>query len=66
MVKDTRDAALDTIQDIADRLATYYDLPADVCEYLRIIEALARHRDLANPLAPTDMDLLRKLRNKHQ
>jgi hypothetical protein len=37
MTKDTRDEALDKIQEIAD-----------VREGLRIIEAIARHRDISN------------------
>jgi hypothetical protein len=43
MTKDTRSEALDKIQEIADVLALY-DVPADVQEGLRIIEAIARHR----------------------
>ncbi|HYX31351.1 MAG TPA: hypothetical protein VE863_22640 [Pyrinomonadaceae bacterium] len=47
MTKDTRSEALDKIQEIADVLALY-DVPADVQEGLRIIEAIARHRDISN------------------
>ena len=45
MTKDPRNEALDKIQDIADRLPVRYQLPPAVREALRIIEALARHRD---------------------
>lgn len=45
MAKDPRDEALDKIQDIANALPIAYDLPNEVCSYLDIIEALARHRD---------------------
>jgi hypothetical protein len=47
MTRDTRDEALDKIQEIADVLALY-DIPDDVQEGLRIIEALARHGDISN------------------
>jgi hypothetical protein len=45
MPRDPRDEALDKIQDIANSLSVAYDLPAEVCNYLDVIEALARHRD---------------------
>lgn len=47
MTKDKRDEALDKIQEIADVLSLY-DVPDDVKEGLRIIEALARHRGISN------------------
>jgi hypothetical protein len=45
MNADPLNEALDKIQDIADQVPTRYKLPAAVNEALRIIEALARHRD---------------------
>lgn len=62
MSRDTRDEALDKIQDIADFLATRYELPAEVGEYLRIVEALARHRDNPNCLAPKDTERLARIK----
>ena len=47
MTNDTRDEALDKIQEIALILAPY-DIPDDVQEGLRLIEALARHRDISD------------------
>jgi hypothetical protein len=61
MSKDTRDEALDTIQVVADFLPTEYDLPEEVCEYLRIVEALARHRDNPNCLDAKDTERLAKI-----
>ena len=43
MPKDLKDEALDKIQSIANLLPLAYDLPAEVCDYLDIIEALTRH-----------------------
>lgn len=48
MSKDTRDEALDNIHDITLALLLREGLPADVYEDLRIMEALARHRDLSD------------------
>jgi uncharacterized cupin superfamily protein len=45
MAQDPKDEALDAIQDIANYLPVAYDLPDDVCNYLDIIEALARNRE---------------------
>ena len=61
MSKDTRDEALDKIQYVANFLLTRNDLPGDTCEYLRIIEALARHRDLSDFLNPEDNKRLAKM-----
>ncbi len=54
MTRDTRDEALDKIQDIADFLPIQYELPDEVPEYLCIIKALARHRDVHNCLDTKD------------
>jgi hypothetical protein len=61
MSKDSRDEALDKIQDVANFLLTRNDLPGDTCEYLRIIEALSRHRDLSHFLNPEDDKRLAKM-----
>jgi hypothetical protein len=63
MSRDTRDEALDTIQDIVDFLSVEYELPAEVREYLRIIEALARHRDLSDFLNSADIERLAKIKS---
>jgi len=66
MSRDTRDEALDIIQDIATFLSAEYKLPAEVHEYLRIIEALARHRDLSDFLASADIERLDKIKRANQ
>jgi len=58
MTKDTRAEALDKIQEIADVLSVY-DVPDDVREGLRIIEAIARHRDISNVNPDHDVWLAR-------
>jgi hypothetical protein len=55
MSRETENEALDKIQDIADVLSTLNDMPADVREGLRIIEALARHR-ISRMLTRTTMN----------
>jgi hypothetical protein len=64
MTKDIRDEALDKIQEIADVLSVY-DVPEDVHEGLRIIEALARHRDISN-VNPDFDEWLASVKQKHQ
>ena len=64
MTKDTRDEALDKIQEIAD-LLSLYDVPDDVQEGLRIIERLANHRDISN--VNPDFDIwLAKIKRANQ
>ncbi len=58
MSEQTKNEALDNIQDIALFLAVEYQLPNKVREYVRIIEALARHRDLSNFLDAQDQERL--------
>jgi hypothetical protein len=41
--KAPKDETLDKIQSIANSLPLAYHLPAEVCDYLAIIEALTRH-----------------------
>jgi len=66
MSRDTRGEALDTIQDIVNFLSAEYELPAEVREYLRIIEALARHRDLSDFLNAADLERLAKIKRANQ
>lgn len=58
MIKDTRDEALDKIQEIADVLSLY-EVPDEVREGLRIIEAVARHREISNVNPDHDVWLAR-------
>ena len=60
MTKDKRDEALDKIHEIALVLALY-DVPDDVQEGLRIIEAVARHRDISN-VNPADDEWLARIK----
>jgi hypothetical protein len=66
MSKDSRDEALDGIQDIAIALLVRDDLPADVCEDLEIIEALARHRDLSGFLDSRRNERLAEIRRANE
>lgn len=66
MSKDTRDEALDGIQDIVIALLVRDELPADVREDLRIIEVLARHRDLADFLDARDSERQAEIRRANQ
>jgi len=61
MSKETEMDALDKIQEIADVLSTLHDLPDDVREGLRIIEELARHRDISN-VNPKDIEWLDRMK----
>jgi hypothetical protein len=61
MTRDTENEALDRIQDIATVLSTLNDVPIDVQEGLRIIEALARHRDISD-LNPNDNEWLARIK----
>ena len=61
MSKDSRDVALDKIQHIAVSLCVAYDLPEQVRNYLGIIEALARHRDIPSCVDTKDTELLAKI-----
>lgn len=65
MSRETENEALDKIQEIADVLSTFNDMPADVMEGLRIIEALARHRDISN-VNPNDTEWLARLKRAAQ
>ena len=64
MSRDTENEALDKIQEIADILSTLGDVPIDVQEGLRIIEALARHRDISN-LNPNDNEWLARIKREN-
>jgi hypothetical protein len=66
MSKDPRDEALDKIQDLATWLAASGSAPANVREGLRIIEALARHRDIPDCLNQQDTELLTKIRRANE
>lgn len=66
MSRDTRDEALDNIQDVANYLLTRNDLSIEISEYLRIIEALARHRDLSHFLDPKDIERLTRINRTNQ
>jgi len=66
MNTDTRNEALDNIQDIANFLLATSDLPNEAREYLRIVEVLARHRDLSNFLNPADQELLDRIKRSAQ
>jgi hypothetical protein len=65
MSRITENEALDRIQDIANILSTLDDVPADVQEGLRIIEALARHRDISN-VNPNDDEWLARMKRANQ
>ncbi len=65
MAKDPRDEALDKIQDIANSLPVAYDLPDEVCNYLDIIEALARHRNNPSCVDTKDTQLRAKANRAH-
>lgn len=62
MSRDTRDEALDKIQDIANFLAGSYELPAEVSKGLDIVEALARHRHRSDPLSPEENEWLVRIK----
>jgi hypothetical protein len=62
MSNDTRDEALDNIQDIITSVMVRDDLPPDVRNDLRIAEALARHRDLVDFLDPRDAERLAEIK----
>jgi hypothetical protein len=64
MSRDTENEALDKIQDIANILSTY-DVPPDIQEGLRIIEALASHRDISG-VSPNDDEWLAKMKRANQ
>jgi hypothetical protein len=64
MSRETENEALDKIQDIADILSTY-DVPADVQEGLRIIGALASHRDISG-VNPNDDVWLARMKRANQ
>jgi hypothetical protein len=61
MSRETEKEALDKIQEIADVLSMVNDMPADVREGLRIIEELARHRDISN-VNPKDNEWLDRMK----
>jgi hypothetical protein len=65
MSRDTENEALDRIQEIADVLSTLNGVPVDVQEGLRIIEAIARHRDISN-LNPNDNEWLARIKRSNQ
>jgi hypothetical protein len=65
MSTDTENEALDRIQDIANILSTLNDVPVDVQEGLRIIEALARHRDISE-LNPNDNEWLARMKRANR
>jgi len=62
MERDTRNEALEKIQDVANFLAASYELPAEVSKGLQIIEALTRHADLPEPLSPEENEWLAKIK----
>ena len=62
MERDTRDEALEKIQDVVNFLAASYELPAEVSKGLQIIEALTRHGDLPEPLSPEENEWLAKIK----
>jgi hypothetical protein len=64
MTKETENEALDKIQDIANILSTY-DVPTDVQEGLRIIEALASTRDISR-VNPNDDEWLARMKCANQ
>jgi len=64
MRRETHNEALDKIQDIADILSTY-DVPTDVQEGLRIIHALASHRDKSG-VNPKDDEWLARMKLVNQ
>jgi hypothetical protein len=64
MSRDTENEVFDKIQDIANILSTY-DVPADVQEGLRIIEALASHRDISG-VNPNDDEWLARMKRANQ
>jgi len=66
MNTDTRNEALDNIQDIANFLLALNDLPNEARECLRMVEALARHRDLSNFLGPADQERLDRIKRSAQ
>lgn len=65
MSRETENEALDKIQDIADILSTLNDVPVDIQEGLRIIGALASHRDISN-LNPNDNEWLARMKRAIQ
>ena len=64
--RDTRDEALEKIQDVANFLAASHELPAEVSKGLEIIEALTRHADLDEPLSPEDNEWLARIKGAVQ
>ena len=65
MNRHTEKEAMDKIQEIADVLSTLNDVSVDVQEGLRIIEALARHRDISN-VNPNDNEWLARMKRANQ
>lgn len=66
MSKNTRDEALDNIQDIIVGLLARDDLPPDVLEDLQIAEKLARHRDLSGFLTERDAARLAEIKRANE
>jgi len=66
MAKDPRDEALDKIQHIATSLCVAYELPDEVSNYLSIIEALARHRDIPSCVDTKDQELLAEVNHANR